>query len=231
MMESVRKKIMVWGDSIFKGVGQDETGRYRVMPDNCGALFTQSHPVELVNRARFGCTAPKGMHIMESDLQRGVDAQYAVIEFGGNDCDFDWAAVAADPDGEHEAHTPLPEFVRKIGEMVDAVRAHGMTPILVTMPPIEPNRFFATISRGLNAENLLRWLGSAFTTYRWQERYSDAIADAARAKSVPLLDIRSAFLTEHHYEDYICADGMHPNEKGHRLIARELEAFAAQMAG
>lgn len=227
-MEAIRK-IMVWGDSIFKGITQDETGRYRVSPENCGALFRAAYPVEVINHARFGCTTDKGLHIIRSDLSRGVDAQYAVMEFGGNDCDFDWEAVAADPDGEHEAHTPLPEFQQRIREMVDEVRAHGLKPILTTMPPIEPNRFFATISRGRNAEAILKWLGSAFTTYRWQERYSDAIAQVAQQKTVPLIDIRGAFLTEHHYEDYICADGMHPNEKGHRLIARTLEQFAEQL--
>ena len=219
------KKIMVWGDSILKGVTQDENGKYRVLPQNCSALLDAKADVEVVNHARFGCTVTKGRAIMQADLNKGTDARYAVIEFGGNDCDFDWAQIAQDPNGVYEAKTPLATFAHEMEQMIAETRAAGIRPVLTTLPPIEPNRFFATISRGLNAQNILQWLGSAFTTYRWQENYSNTVAQVAKKNNVPLVDIRSAFLTERHYENFICEDGMHPNEKGHLLIANELQRF------
>ena len=219
------KKILVWGDSIFKGVALDETGRYRVLPENCGALFGAAHPVELINHSRFGCTVHKAEATARADLAKYPDAQYAVIELGGNDCDFDWSQVELAPESEHEPNTPLPEFRAAMQRMIEAARAAGVIPVLTTLPPIEPNRFFASISRGRSAERLLQWLGSAFSTYRWQESYSDAVADLARKHRVPLLDIRSAFLTDRHYERLICADGMHPNAGGHRLIAHTLDTL------
>ena len=36
---------------------------------------------------------------------------------------------------------------------------------------------------------------------------------------VPVIDVTSAFLYHKTFSDYMCADGIHPNEKGHRLIA------------
>ena len=43
-----------------------------------------------------------------------------------------------------------------------------------------------------------------------------------------MIDIRSAFLVRKDYTDYLCEDGIHPNEKGHRLIR---EAMGRATAG
>ena len=219
------QKVIVWGDSILKGVAQDAEGKYRILEESCGKLFCDATGIELVNRSRFGCTATKGRSIMTADLNRLSGADAAVIEFGGNDCDFDWAAIAANPDGDHQPKTPIHTFCHEVETMVDEVRAHGIRPVLTTLPPLEPERFVATISKGLNLNNILKWLGSALTTYRWQESYSDAIAEIARRKNCLLIDLRRAFLTERHYENLICADGMHPNASGHRLMANVLNSF------
>ena len=218
-------KVIVWGDSILKGVALDPEGKYRVLEENCGKLFGDATGIEIVNRSRFGCTVTKGHSIMRADLERVSDADTAVIEFGGNDCDFDWAAIAENPEAEHSPKTPLHIFRNEVENMVKEVRARGIRPILTTLPPLEPNRFVATISKGLNRNNILKWLGCALTTYRWQESYSDAISEIARRTNCLLIDLRSAFLTDRYYEKFICADGMHPNASGHRLMAGVLKNF------
>jgi len=38
-------------------------------------------------------------------------------------------------------------------------------------------------------------------------------------KQVPVIDITSPFLRRKDYRDYLCSDGIHPNEEGHLLIA------------
>ena len=219
-MKQIIQKAIVWGDSILKGVSLDPNGKYRVLENSCPSLVRQESGIEIINHSRFGCTAAKGSQIMRADLDKQLGADVAVIEFGGNDCDFDWAEIARDPQAEHLPKTPVGRFVAEVQQMIDAVRSSGMKPVLTTLPPLEPNRFFATISKGLNAENILKWLGGVFATYRWQESYSNAIAELACRNHCTLVDIRSAFLTERRYEEFICEDGMHPNEKGHRLMAR-----------
>lgn len=222
------KKIMIWGDSVFKGITLDAAGKYRVLEKNCGALVSKESGVEIINRSRFGCTVTKGHSIMTADLGRNQKPDAAIIEFGGNDCDFDWAQIAAAPDAEHLPKTPLTQFVGEVQSMIDETRGNGIEPILTTLPPLEPNRFFATISKGLDARAILHWLGDVFRTYRWQEGYSNAVASLACKNNCKLVDLRGAFLMEKDYGRLICEDGMHPNAEGHRLMANVMDQFLAQ---
>ena len=50
--------------------------------------------------------------------------------------------------------------------------------------------------------------------------YNLAVFKIAKANDVRLPDMTSRFLEQKHYSDLLCDDGIHPNEKGHALIAR-----------
>ena len=92
--------------------------------------------------------------------------------------------------------------------------------------PAERNAYFAFFFRsGLNKDNILRWLGDIQHIYRWHERYNNTVVQTAQACGCLLIDIRDAFLAQKRYEDYLCADGIHPNQKGHALIEAVLERF------
>ena len=47
---------------------------------------------------------------------------------------------------------------------------------------------------------------------------------------IQLFDIRKPFLDLGDYSDYICADGMHPNAAGHKLIANFLRKESGFMS-
>ena len=52
-------KIVVWGDSILKGVVLDEAaGRYRLLKDGAVNAFSQFFHIKVKNNSHFGCTAP-----------------------------------------------------------------------------------------------------------------------------------------------------------------------------
>ena len=38
-------------------------------------------------------------------------------------------------------------------------------------------------------------------------------------KDIPIIDITSKFLEIKNYSNLLCDDGIHPNEKGHKIIA------------
>ena len=55
--------------------------------------------------------------------------------------------------------------------------------------------------------------------------YSNLVCEIASASNIKMIDIRSAFLKLRNYSDYLCEDGIHPNEEGHRLIEEAIIAY------
>ena len=162
------KTVSVYGDSLLKGVSL-VGNRYTVCTRKMAA-FAEAHGIELLNRSYFGATVEKGLWRLNRDIADKTPlGEYTVLEFGGNDCDFDWAAVAADPEGEHVCKVPPERFSHLLQSAVEAVRAAGGRPLLTTLPPIDPKRYLDWICRnGLNKERILLWLGDLNAIYRWQ---------------------------------------------------------------
>ena len=209
--------IGLWGDSIGRGVVYDEAvGRYRISPENPCAVLQKELGLQVHNYARMGSTARDGLERMTEDrMERGG---VAVIEFGGNDCDMDWKAVSRDPDAEHEARLPLNQFKTTLQTLVERSRLNGMEPVLVTPPPIDAERYFRWVSRGLNAANILRYLGDVEHSFRWQDGYAECVRSVAKELGVRLVDVRSRMMSSGSLDDIICVDGIHPNAAGHALI-------------
>ena len=148
------------------------------------------------------------------------DAKYVVFEYGGNDCDHNWKEVS---DAPLEAHYPkiMPSvFVQQYEALINRVRNMDCQPVILSMPLIDPDKFFDFLSSGLNRDNILSWLGGrTMRLYQWHEMYNVQLFKMARRLQVPIIDITTPFLNQGNYTDYLCDDGIHPNEKGHALIA------------
>ena len=220
--------ISVFGDSILKGVRLiSGTARYSATDGIGLESICKQHDWVLDNRSRFGCTITKGELLLNRQLQKGEAPAAVLLEYGGNDADFRWSEVAARPFDEHLPNTPLPEFLATLSRMVDALRAHGVRPVLSTLPPISSERYLDWITRsGLSKESILTWLGDANAIYRYQESYSRAIERFAAEQNCFLVDLRSAFLKQRILLPYLCADGIHPSDAGQRLIHDALSAAA-----
>ena len=224
-MSSV-KKAVIWGDSVAKGVIYDaERERYAIAKPPAADIVAAEAGIEIVNHARMGMTVRDGLAVAQRDLARGVTADIAVIEFGGNDCDFDWKAISESPQEIHLPRTPAEEFTRDLTQMVQMARGAGMEPYLLNLPPIHPEYYFDFISRnGLSRQNILQWLGDKNHIYRFHERYSAMIGRVARECGCRLLDIRTAFLDRWDTVKMICRDGIHPTMDGQRLIGSAIMA-------
>ena len=219
--------ITIYGDSITKGVLM-EGGRYLINSTGISAL-AQQFSLMIRNRSKFGCTIDKGLVRIRHDLE-GTEAapRVTVLEYGGNDSDFDWSKVAAEPDGEHQPKTPLDRFQELYKQAIDLVRSHGSEPVLMSLPPICPGRYLNWICReGLSRERILHWLGEENTIYRWQEMYSQTVCAIAEETGAALIDVRSAFLKNRRIDGLICDDGIHPNARGQKLILVTCSGFLA----
>ena len=228
MMQLNNKNITVWGDSILKGVILDEqNGKYKVMENSCINSFAEMTGCSVKNNAHFGMTSTRALNKIAAsiDKQKLSKDDIVIIEFGGNDCDFNWSDISKEPEGIHQPKTNIENFKDSLQNMIDMFKKKGVTPILMNLPPLEPERYFNWISRGLNKENILHWLGDIARIYRWQEAYNNAAEWITRQNNCNLLNVRESFLISKNYSSHFCADGIHPNENGHKKILESLLDF------
>ena len=217
----MKSKILVTGDSIAKGIVYD-TDRRRYAHSRKGFcdLVAPYLAGPLKNTARFGNTIRPGFDRLRRDIP-AFKPDIVLIEFGGNDCNFDWDEVAAAPDRDHIPSTPIPEYERILDETILYCLEHGATPVLMSLPPLDAERFFRWVGRDEPMQkSILKWLGTVMHIYWWHEQYSAAIQQAALKHRAGYIDMRRAFLARGDFRDHICIDGMHPNEQGHFLMAR-----------
>ena len=129
------KKAIVWGDSVARGVVYDDSrARYVLSKSSAVKLVSDALGIEIINRSRMGMTANEGLDMLKRDISSGMSADIAIIEFGGNDCDFDWRSISETPHDVHLPRTTAEVFENKMKMMISEVRAAGMRPYLVTLP-------------------------------------------------------------------------------------------------
>lgn len=221
------QKVCLFGDSISKGVVIDELrDRYAMTKKSFANIVAGAEAwMELKNYSMLGCTIDKGQSLITRHHKAVEDCDIMVLEYGGNDCDFHWDEISAAPDKEHLPKTPPDSFLERYRKIILSLRQMGKKVVLINLPPIVQTKYFDWISRGLNADNILKWLGGTpDTIYNFHAGYNERICTLAQQYDIPLIDIRSAFLAEGDYSGYICRDGIHPNENGHRLIAGAIES-------
>lgn len=216
--------VCIFGDSVSKGIIFDAAkNKYSILKDSFVNLIQKQQNIAISNYSKFGCTVSMGSGILEKHISKISQYDYTVLEFGGNDCDYIWPEVSENPFDEHQCKTPIKQFREQYIALIERVRSNGGKPILLTLPPIDSRRYFDWICKGLNAKNILLFLGDIEFIHTWQGMYSSVISDIASACKVPMIDIRTAFLEKRNYQDYLCEDGIHPNSQGHLLISNEIE--------
>ena len=223
-------RYLVSGDSISRGVVYDEEkGKYSIL-ESCFVTLVQGRLRGIVrNVSRFGATLTKGIGRLEKEI-RADHPNVVLIEYGGNDCDFDWTQVAADPELVHQPQTDLNVFEDALTETVVSLKRRDMQPVLMTLPPLNADGYLKWVSKHdpLAEGRILKWLGSVTKIYWWQERYSSSIVRIAEATKTKWIDIRGAFLRRPDFNPLICKDGIHPNQAGHELMAKTILDYVAQ---
>ena len=103
------KKLMIFGDSIIKGVTYNGQSCHLCQDHDFDTIAAQGVTVE--NYARMGATIDAGLKQIDRRLAPCAEDTTVLFCFGGNDCDYDWKDISADPDGEHLPHTPSERFI------------------------------------------------------------------------------------------------------------------------
>lgn len=209
--------LYVLGDSIARGiVFNEKTGRYGLCRNTFDTAL-KAEGVKVFNYAKMGMTSENALSLMDKCSQ--CENAVAAIEFGGNDSDLNWNEVESAPDAFHEAAIPIPDYEKNIVSLTEKVRSRGMRPVIVTPLPLSADRFFTYVAKGRDEKAILSYLRTKQSIYRWQERYATAALRAAHSTNCPVFDARSLFLNRLDFDSLIGPDGMHPSEKGYRVIA------------
>ena len=140
------KQVYIYGDSLLKATMPDEGYHYHFHYDEVLQRYPERQ-TQVVNRSKMGATISKGESLVQHDLNRGLEADYALVAYGGNDSDFDWAAIDADPGADHRPNTELPVFADTLHETLDALRQGGVQPVMMTLPPIDGERYLDFLCR------------------------------------------------------------------------------------
>lgn len=217
--------ISVFGDSILKGVIY-ENNVYKVSKNRFSNICEDILGISIENKAKFGSTVEIGKNIIfkNIDLIQQTQSKYVVMEFGGNDCDWNWVEISENPDREHFPKSTIKEFIEIYSNLIEELKNIGKEPVLLSLPPIDSIKYFEYISKKLNTDNILKWMnGDKQFLTNWHERYNIEVFKLAINNKIPIIDITSKFLEIKNYSELLCEDGIHPNENGHLLIANAIK--------
>ena len=203
-------KVVVFGDSTTAAVPEFQVYGQLLATElsaRAGAAVT------VINAGVRGDTTDKAALRWQHDvLDHSPDL--LVIQFGINDATIDvWKNPPATT-----PRVPLPEYREHLLTFIREARARGAQVVLMTPNPLSwaprlvelygRSPYDVTDPQGLNV-NL--------------RRYAQAMRDLARAERVPLVDVWAAheiFARDH--SESLLLDGIHPNARGHELVARLL---------
>ena len=212
-------RISVFGDSILKGVLYQD-GKYEVNR-RWQQSFSEDFGIPVENHSRFGNTIQKMMPTLRRICgEPATEPEVALLELGGNDCDYNWGAIAEAPEGMYHCKTAPEQFVASYREAVSLLRQSGREPVALTLPPILSERYLDFIcSKGPSREKILEWLGDVNEISLWQRTYSTLVRLVAKEEQVRLIDLQRCFPRDpRDLERLIGPDGIHPSPIGQQLI-------------
>ncbi|MGN1386982.1 MAG: SGNH/GDSL hydrolase family protein [Bacillus sp. (in: firmicutes)] len=212
-------KVICFGDSVTRGV-TFVNGRLRILKKNYPNIladFFKNENVEVVNKGVFNDNSDSLLARLDKDVLK-ENADFVLIEIGGNDCNFPWQEVAAHPDEAHPATVPLNRFVDNLKVIIARIENSGATPILLTLPPLDPVRYYAYISK-LFSSHISEWVCKVGGIEHWHGMYNRTVKKVAKEAHVKLIDIRTAMKQAGDLSELISDDGIHPTEQGYKAIS------------
>lgn len=222
-----KKKIVALGDSITKGViftqEREDRFNYSVCDSSFISQIANQLDAEEINLGKMGCTVVAGEQILDRNVARIAGSEYAFICFGGNDSDYNWQEIATDNTKTHKPKTSIEIFRETYIRIIEKLRAIDITPIILSLPPINAQRYFDFFTNKLSCEqskNIIEWLnGSIHTITAGHKLYNETIKSIANNTQTRIIDI-TEFLENR--QDWLCMDGIHPNSVAHRKIAEHI---------
>lgn len=145
---------------------------------------------------------------------------------------YNWKAIALNPSAHHEPQIDLVAYKALYINKIAQARACGQEPVLVSLPIMDENRFFAHITSGMSMQerkNILYWLGGKTERLRnIHALYNLTLFRLAAQQCVHIVDITSPMLASTHYEELLDQDGVTLSPVGEALVNSELATLGSR---
>lgn len=222
--------LIAFGDSITKGIIYDEErSKYAPLKENFTSIIGNKIKGQVYNAGKFGSTIIRGVSKMYNDVIK-KSPDMVLIEFGGNDCDYNWDDIAKNPDKEYKPNTDISTYRETLCAMIDTLKNNHILPVLMTLPPLDPLKYFKWITKedSFAEHNILQWLGTKDALFNWHSSYNKIITEVANETGTMLIDVRAEFTKHSDYSQFLCKDGIHPNMGGQSLIATVILKYISE---
>ncbi len=224
-------QIVCFGDSVTRGMTYIG-GRLRIIKQNYPAFLQQSLSAQpdfdVVNKGTFNDTSDGLCARLQTDVL-SFHPDYVLIEIGGNDCNFHWDEVALYPDRSHEPNVPLRRYLDNIRKMIEQIRDSGSVPIVMTLVPLDPVRYYATLEK-MYGFAIARWIAICGGIEHWHAMYNQGLLRLIRSLSVSTIDLRTALKSTSDLAFLLSDDGIHPSALGYQVMSQTIFASLQKMA-
>lgn len=218
-------KIICFGDSLTRGVSVAK-GRLRILKENYPAFLQQlfsendGEDVTIINKGVFNDNSDSLLSRLDKDvIEQHPD--YAIIEIGGNDCNFNWKDVVKSPRVEHAPIVPIDRYIENIRTIVKKVQESGITPIISTLPPLDPVRYYKNVSDKYS-DVVGHLIGSMGGIEHWHGIYNQNLNKLADELGVLKIDVRSAIKKAGDLAELISDDGIHLTAAGYKVFSQDV---------
>ena len=204
-------KIVALGDSVTEGAGlldvTEDTAFPRVLERELNEQL--GRPVEVINSGVGGDVTSGALERFDRDVL-AHSPDYTAVMFGVNDAGFYRPAT----DGFADApRLTAEEFRGNVRAITDRLLAARIKPVLITAPPMTSRYWGAHL--GPYQERGINFLTS---------QYAQIVRDVAAERDVPLVDAFVRFEQDAAAQETLL-DGLHPDARGHAIIAELLAAW------
>ncbi|WP_433750937.1 SGNH/GDSL hydrolase family protein [Falsibacillus pallidus] len=226
-------KMICLGDSITRGVSFTG-GRLRIMKENYPSLLQQNfvqtgkEQIEIINKGVFNDNSDSLIKRVDKDVIL-EQPDFALLNIGGNDCDFNWGKVAEEPDSPHEPTVPIERYLKNVSQLIDTLKTADITPIVLTLPPLDPVRYYKNIASRFGT-SISHWINTVGGIEHWHGSYNRSLNMLLdQMDSIKRIDVRSYIKKAGDLASLISDDGIHLTKKGYKVMSDAIFAELSLM--
>lgn len=197
-------RVLVFGDSITQGMWAIEGGWVELLRKHYDGLaikdLKHNNQPEIFNLGVSGDTTRNLLARIELETKVRKwpgDPQIAVVAIGTNDDLFQKGKQWVEP----------PEFRANIQKIID-----------ILTPLVKDILFVGNVAIDESLTTPVFWDNIHYTNAELK-KYEEIIKEVTKAQNISFVPIFDKFMTEQTKRNLL-ADGLHPNDEGHKLIAR-----------